>query len=143
MQGRKIRVLIAKVGLDGHDRGAKIVAHHLRNAGMEVIYTGIRQIVESFSAPNKTGFMQVVLIEFPHKGMRAIGFVTNEMKDASGQKLINVLIPTAPNPTSGFLQIVKESDIIRTTISVDDALKMVVSAGRMTPAEVPQKIKIP
>ena len=46
MQGRKIRVLIGKVGLDGHDRGAKIVAHHLRNAGMEVIYTGIRQTVE-------------------------------------------------------------------------------------------------
>lgn len=45
MQGRKIRVLIAKVGLDGHDRGAKIVAHNLRNAGMEVIYTGIRQTV--------------------------------------------------------------------------------------------------
>jgi len=46
MQGKKIRVLIAKVGLDGHDRGAKIVAHHLRNAGMEVIYTGIRQTVD-------------------------------------------------------------------------------------------------
>ena len=46
MQERKIRVLIGKVGLDGHDRGAKIVAHHLRNAGMEVIYTGIRQTVE-------------------------------------------------------------------------------------------------
>ena len=43
--GRKTRVLIAKVGLDGHDRGAKIVAHNLRNAGMEVIYTGIRQTV--------------------------------------------------------------------------------------------------
>ena len=45
MQKRKIRVLIAKVGLDGHDRGAKIVAHHLMNAGMEVIYTGLRQTV--------------------------------------------------------------------------------------------------
>ncbi len=46
MQNRKIRVLIAKVGLDGHDRGAKIVAHHLMKAGMEVIYTGLRQRVE-------------------------------------------------------------------------------------------------
>ena len=45
MQKRKIRVLIAKAGLDGHDRGAKIVAHHLKNAGMEVIYTGLRQTV--------------------------------------------------------------------------------------------------
>ena len=46
MQKRKIRVVIAKVGLDGHDRGAKIVAHHLMNAGMEVIYTGLRQTVD-------------------------------------------------------------------------------------------------
>jgi methylmalonyl-CoA mutase C-terminal domain/subunit len=46
MQKRKTRVLIAKVGLDGHDRGAKIVAHHLMNAGMEVIYTGLRQSVD-------------------------------------------------------------------------------------------------
>ena len=46
MQNRKIRILIAKVGLDGHDRGAKIVAHHLMEAGMEVIYTGLRQRVE-------------------------------------------------------------------------------------------------
>jgi methylmalonyl-CoA mutase C-terminal domain/subunit len=46
MQGRKIRVLVAKVGLDGHDRGAKIVAHTMRDSGMEVIYTGIRQNVE-------------------------------------------------------------------------------------------------
>lgn len=46
MQGRKIRVLVAKVGLDGHDRGAKIVAHTMRDSGMEVIYTGIRQNVD-------------------------------------------------------------------------------------------------
>ena len=46
MSARKIRVLVAKVGLDGHDRGAKIVAHHLMNAGMEVIYTGLRQRVD-------------------------------------------------------------------------------------------------
>jgi len=100
------------------------------------LYTGVRQILESFAAPDKTGFMQVVLVEFPRKGMRAIGFVTNEMTDKSGEKMFNVLIPTAPNPTSGFLQIVREEDIIRTKISVDNALKMVVSAGRMTPIEV-------
>jgi len=65
---------------------------------------------------------------------------TNELVDKSGEKLLNVLIPTAPNPTSGFLQIVREEDIIRTRISVDDALKMIVSAGRMTPQEVRDKI---
>jgi methylmalonyl-CoA mutase, C-terminal domain len=46
MTDRKIRVLVAKPGLDGHDRGAKVVARALRDAGMEVIYTGIRQTPE-------------------------------------------------------------------------------------------------
>ena len=103
--------------------------------------SGIRQILESFAAPDKTGFMQVVLVEFPREGMRALGFVTNELKDTTGEKLLNVLIPTAPNPTSGFLQIVKEKDVIRTRISVEEAIKMIVSGGRMTPPEVQKKMQ--
>lgn len=106
------------------------------------IYTGIRQIVESFSTPSKTGFMQVVLIEFPRRGTRTIGFITNEESNESGKKLINVFVPTSPNPTSGFLQIVEEQEIIRTGISVDDALKMVVSGGRMSPKEVKEKLLV-
>jgi len=47
MAERKIRVLLAKPGLDGHDRGAKVVAHALRDAGMEVIYTGLHQTIQS------------------------------------------------------------------------------------------------
>jgi uncharacterized membrane protein len=105
------------------------------------LYTGIRQILESFASPNKTGFMHVVLVEFPRKGIRALAFVTNEITDSSGKKMLSVLIPTSPNPTSGFLQIVREEDIVRTNISVEDALKMVVSAGRMTPVEVQDKLQ--
>jgi len=104
------------------------------------IYTGIRQILNSFSEPHKTGFMQVVLIEFPRRGTRTLGFITNEESDETGKKLINVFIPTSPNPTSGFLQIVEEDEIIRTDLSVDDALKMVVSGGRMSPQEVQEKL---
>jgi uncharacterized membrane protein len=105
------------------------------------LYSGIRQVLESFTSPDKTGFMHVVLVEFPKPGMRAIGFVTNELKGIDGDKLISVLIPTAPNPTTGFLQIVKEKDVIHTKITVDEALKMIVSAGRLTPAEVASKIQ--
>lgn len=104
------------------------------------IYTGVKQILDSFSAPNKTGFMQVVLIEFPRKGTRTIGFITNEETGESGKKLLNIFIPTSPNPTSGFLQIVEEDEVIRTSISVDNALKMVVSGGRISPREVQDKI---
>jgi|SRR3972149_2896117 len=106
------------------------------------LYSGIRQILDAFAAPNKTGFMQVVLVEFPRKGMRAIGFITNEITGKDGEKLMSVLIPTAPNPTTGFLQIVKEEDIVRTKISVDDAIKMIVSAGRMTPPEVQSRLQV-
>jgi len=104
------------------------------------LYNGTRQILQSFSTPDATGFMQVVLAEFPRKGTRTIGFITNEVSDESGRKLLNVFIPTAPNPTSGFLQILREEEIIRTDISVDAALKMVVSGGRMSPKEVREKL---
>ena len=104
------------------------------------LYNGIRQILQSFSAPGDTGFMQVVLAEFPRKGTRTIAFITNEVSAESGRKLLNVFIPTAPNPTSGFLQILREEEIIRTDISVDAALKMVVSGGRMSPPEVGDKL---
>ncbi len=104
------------------------------------LYAGIKQILEGFSKPGKTGFMQVVLVEFPKEGMRAIGFITNESYDKSGERLLNVFIPTSPNPTSGFLEIVTEDKVIRTNISVDDALKMVVSAGRVSLQEVSDKL---
>ncbi len=104
------------------------------------LYTGVRQIISAFTNPDTTGFMQVVLIEFPRRGTRTLGFITNEVTSSSGKKLLNIFIPTSPNPTSGFLQIVDESEIIRTGISVDDALKMIVSGGRMSPAEVSEKL---
>jgi len=104
------------------------------------LYSGIKQVLESFSSPGTTGFMQVVLVEYPRKGIKAIGFITNELTDSSGQKLINVFIPTAPNPTTGFLQIVKEEEVTRTRLSVDDAIKMVVSVGRTTPERVGEKL---
>ncbi len=106
------------------------------------LYNGIKQILQSFSAPGKTGFMQVVLAEFPRKGMKTIGFITNEASDKSGKKLLSIFIPTAPNPTSGFLQIAGEDEIIRTDISVDDAVKMIVSAGRMLPKGVSNQLSL-
>jgi len=106
------------------------------------LYSTIKHIVDSFSAPEKTSFLQVVLVEFPRKGMRAIGFVTNEFTDKSGQKLVNVLIPNSPNPMSGFMEIVKEEEVVRTKISVDQALQMIVSAGRMTPDGVNDAVAV-
>jgi uncharacterized membrane protein len=103
------------------------------------VYTGIRQILQSFTT-REGGFLQVVLVEFPKQGMRALGFVTSESRLESGDKLLNVFIPTSPNPTSGYLEIVRESDVIRTSISIDDALKMVLSGGKMSLQEVTDRL---
>jgi uncharacterized membrane protein len=104
------------------------------------LYNGIRQIMQAFAAPDKTGFMQVVLVEFPRKGIRTLGFITNETPDESGKKLLNIFIPTSPNPTSGYMQIIEEDQVIRTNLSVDEALRMVVSGGRVSPREVSEKL---
>lgn len=100
------------------------------------LYVAIREIFQSFSNPEKTGFMDVVLVEWPIKGMRTVGFVTNEETDKNGEKFYNVFIPTAPNPTTGFMEIVRASEIVRTNLTVEEGLKMVVSGGRMTPTSI-------
>lgn len=106
------------------------------------LYTGIKQILEGFSAPDKTGFMQVVLIEFPRKGIWTIGFITKELPAQSGGTQLNIFIPTSPNPTSGFLQIVREDEVIRVDIPVDEALRMVISAGKVSPQEIGNKLSM-
>jgi uncharacterized membrane protein len=104
----------------------------LRIPVVRSVYLGIQQIIDSFSSKEQGKFLHVVLIEFPREGMRSIGFVTNEFTGESGEPLLNVFIPTAPNPTSGFLQIVKKQDVVPTNMSVDDAFKMVMSAGKLS-----------
>jgi uncharacterized membrane protein len=106
------------------------------------LYTSIKQIMESFTASGESRFLHVVLVEFPKKGMRAIGFVTREARTESGEKLLSVFIPTSPNPTSGYLEIVKESDVVRTNISVDDALKVVLSAGKVSLKEITYRLGV-
>ena len=104
------------------------------------IYDGIRQIIQSFSDPDKTGFMQVVMVQYPRKGVYTIGFVTNEHIDEAGKKLVNVFVPNSPNPMTGFLHIFDDVDVIRTSITIEEGLKMVVSAGRMSPKDVGDKM---
>lgn len=138
-------VLIYLVGIIASNVGGRRLIHYGESLLAKVpvfrpVYSGIKQILESFSAPGKTGFLQVVLVEFPRKGMRTIGFVTNESSNESGEKLLNIFVPTSPNPTSGFLQIAREGEVIRINISVDDALKMVVSGGKMSPKEVSDRL---
>jgi uncharacterized membrane protein len=103
------------------------------------LYNDIKQILDSFITPGKDRYMDVVLVEFPRKGMHSIGFITNKLPGKDGEYLLSVFIPTSPNPTSGFLEIMPEKEVIRTDISVDNALKMIVSAGKAS-RQVGEKI---
>ncbi len=104
------------------------------------LYTGIRQILRTLAAPDKANFMQVVLVEFPRKEMWTVGFVTKEITTETGEKFVNVLIPTSPTPWSGYFQILREADVIRTEISVEEAVKMVVSGGMTSPEGLHSKL---
>lgn len=95
------------------------------------IYRGVKQIIDSFTQPRETGFMQVVFVEYPRKGMHSIGFVTNVLPSDSNETFYTIFIPTSPNPTSGYMEVMREEEIVRTNMSVEDALRVVVSAGRV------------
>ncbi len=99
---------------------------------LRTIYSAIGQMTESFT---KTDNKQksVVLLEYPRKGIWAVGFATKEnqgiIKDKVQQELVNVFVPTTPNPTSGFLLMVPKKDVIYLDISFEQASKFIVSAG--------------
>lgn len=101
------------------------------------IYFGIKQIVDAFSLQGKQVFNKVVLVEYPRKSVYVIGFVTGECKgevqERTAARLINVFIPTTPNPTSGMLVLIPDNEIIYLNMSVEEGLKLIVSAGVFVP----------
>jgi uncharacterized membrane protein len=99
------------------------------------LYQGIKQILQSFSSTNDTKFLQVVLVEFPRKGLWSIGFVTNKITNESGKIIFHVFVPYAPNPMTGNVVLMREDEIIYTKMSVEEAFKLVVSAGKYAPDE--------
>ena len=133
-----IIVLIYVVGLLVSNLLGKRILNYIENYVLHKIpvigffYRGIKQVMESFSKKSKNGFLRVVFVEFPRKGSQAVGFITNE-EDKNGEKQFNVFVPTSPNPTTGFLLIVKEEEIIPTKMSVDEAFKLIISAGKYSP----------
>jgi uncharacterized membrane protein len=86
------------------------------------------------------GTARVVLIEFPHPGMHAIGMVMRVMKDAAtGESIAAVYVPTTPNPTSGYLEIVPVKSVIPTDMTMDQAMTMIISGGAISPETLTTK----
>lgn len=92
------------------------------------IYSGTKQIIDSFSLTKKRKFLDVVLAEYPRKGCYSIGFVTGII-DFNKTKLLKIFVPSTPNPTTGYLIYLKKSDVKYLDISVETALKLILSGG--------------
>lgn len=102
---------------------------------VRTLYSSIKQVMENFSSNGKNNFLQVVLVEYPRKGVISIAFVTGETCDKSGKKLLSLLIPTAPNPLSGYVIVVPEDEVVRTSMKIDAAMRMMISCGAILPPE--------
>jgi uncharacterized membrane protein len=104
------------------------------------IYNGVKQIAETVFAQTETSFEKACLIEYPRKGIWAIGFISTSTKGelldkANTGPMTSVFLPTTPNPTSGFLLFFPTKDVIELDMSVEDAAKLVISAGLVYPGE--------
>ena len=103
------------------------------------IYSGIKQIAETVFAQSERSFEKACLIEYPRKGIWAIGFISTEAKGEIAEKttamggLQSVFVPTTPNPTSGFLLFFPAEDVIELDMTIEDAAKLVISAGLVYP----------
>ncbi len=101
------------------------------------IYIALKQIFEVFLGERKTLFQRVVMFQYPRPGIYSIGFVTSpgegEVQVKTGRRLTHVFLPTTPNPTSGFLLFVPEEDTTPLEMSVEEAIKLVISGGAVIP----------
>lgn len=103
---------------------------------VRTIYASVKQILETVFSSGQA-FRKVLLIEYPRKGLWTLAFQSGktrgEAQTKTGVEVINVFIPTTPNPTSGFFIMVPRTDVVELDMSVDDGLKMIISAGVMVP----------
>jgi len=110
---------------------------------MNRIYIAIREISEAFLSEKREVFKKAVLVEYPRKGMYSVGFFTQDttgsVQDTLKEDVVSVFLPTSPNPTSGYLLFVPKSQVTDLDMPVEDALKLVISAGsvRITDQKFP------
>ncbi len=113
---------------------------------VRTIYSALKQVFETVFAEKSKAFREVVLIEYPRKGIWAIGFATGstkgEVRNIIEHEIVNVFLPTTPNPTSGFLLFLPRKDVIFLSMTVEEGVKMVISAGVVTPPDTrPVEVK--
>ena len=107
---------------------------------IRTIYSSIKQIMETVMSTNSKSFKEVVLVEYPRKDIWVIAFVTSSVKGEIDHKikksdLVSIFVPTTPNPTSGFLLFVEKKDLIYLDMPVEQAVKLVISGGIVSPKQ--------
>jgi len=111
---------------------------------VRTVYGSIKQITASLFADASQSFREVVLVEYPRRGLWMLAFVTGEtpkqFQEVAGRKLMNIYVPTTPNPTSGFYLMVPPDDVTRLDIPVEVGLKMILSAGVVNPLDDPEEM---
>lgn len=107
------------------------------------VYSGIKKLAETVLSNKSVSFRQPVLIEYPRKGIWTIAFITGspiaEVQEKTGTTVLTCFVPTTPNPTSGFILMVPEAEVTRLDMSVEEAMRLVISLGVVTPDEVKRK----
>ncbi len=103
------------------------------------IYATVKQVFETVLSHQSEAFRQVVMIEYPRRGIWALGFLTGatlgEVQNLTAQEVLNIFLPTTPNPTSGFLLFVPREDVLLLDMTVEEGIKMVMSGGIVTPPD--------
>jgi uncharacterized membrane protein len=109
----------------------------LRVPLLNKIYGTLKQVNQAFSSNQRSGFRQVVLLEFPRAGQYSVGFITGdqhqEIQLKTRERVVSVFVPTTPNPTTGFLLLVPETDLTKLDMSVADGIKFIISLGSVSP----------
>ena len=110
------------------------------------IYNASKQVILAVFGTNSQAFRKVLLVEYPRKGLWSLAFQTGVsnplVNGAVGQELVSIFIPTTPNPTSGFLMMVPKTDVIELSMTIDEALKFIISLGVMQPHQMSEKFKL-
>jgi uncharacterized membrane protein len=106
---------------------------------VRILYTGVKQLLEPLFLQKTNAFKRVALIEYPRRGAYVIGFITGESKgelqNKTSKNMVNVFVPTTPNPTSGFYILIPDDEVILLNMSVEDAFKLIISGGIVSPPE--------
>tara|TARA_B100000809_G_scaffold256622_1_gene296898 strand:- start:1276 stop:1869 length:594 start_codon:yes stop_codon:yes gene_type:complete len=104
---------------------------------VNMIYTTLKQITDTFTKGSTDGFEGAVYIQYPRQGLWTMAFISGESKTKDGVPYYHLFVPTTPNPTSGFFLMIPQADTVATGMSVEEGLKTIISGGLLAPDENP------